>query len=557
MSSRQNIKGMCLAWAVGLCFITFLATEPLAAQQGQPAMVSPPNGCTAMGPGSGIIQLQWQPVEGAFAYEVRVHQASGENRDFIRLERQTRSSFGTSQEGEYQWQVRALFGDPDVVCPTGGQQLAYGPWGELQTFQVKKEIVNQWQGAHKPDVEFPRQGGALVDGNNYRFRWTPVDGAYQYQVCLQTPSGTECHMVRSASYEFRSALWSGPRYGAPPTPGAYQLRVRPIGENGVGDFCEPILYQFNYGGDHGACWHSGVSVTQAPVLLAPTDGSTLNPTPDGFLATLQWEPVPGASYYEIKFRVLEQGQGPDQGEAHMGQGQHGFGAPPTSVLAEEALYDLVVPDATPGIRYCWKVRAIIAEGEDLLPTEFSDEWRFTVGTVQEPIVVGEALVPDSIDAGVSFSGPGAVVHVDSKGMGSGLCQVSVCDATGIRIFQTYRRGAGWDVELPDNGGYHIYIRKMDMDQDGKVASMTPQGEGRLIEVNGNAVVDGGRHLGDLVCDGAVDSGDAIRALRYSTNQDQTRLTLRDASCGDCNGDCLIDSGDAVYMLRKAVGSNRN
>lgn len=171
-------------------------------------------------------------------------------------------------------------------------------------------------------------------------------------------------------------------------------------------------------------------------------------------------------------------------------------------------------------------------------------------------MVGEALVVDSIDKGVSFSGPGAVVHVDSKGMGDGLCQVSVCDATGTRIVQTYRRGAGWDVELPDNGGYHIYIRKMDMDQDGKVASMTPPGEGRVIEVTGNATVDGGRHLGDLVNDGAVDSGDAVKALRHSTGQDQTGVTLRDASSGDCNGDGQVDSGDAVYMLRKAVGSNR-
>ncbi len=555
MNRKQKMMGICLVWAVGLCLFSLLFTEPIAAQQGQPVMVSPPNGCTAMGPGSGIIQLQWQPVEGAFAYEVRVHQASGENRDFVRLERQTRSSFGTSQEGEYQWQVRALYGDPDVVCPTGGQQLAYGPWGEQRTFQVKKEIANQWQGSQKPDVVFPRQGGALVDGNNYRFHWTPVEGAYQYQVCLDTPNGvTECHMVRSASYEFRSALWSGPRYGAPPTTGAYRLRVRAIGENGVGEFCEPVLYQFNYGGDHGACWHSGVSVTQAPVLLAPTDGSTLNPTPDGFLATLQWEPVPDAAYYEIKFRVHDQGQGQNQDK--LGQGQHGFGVPPTSVLTEEPLYDLVVPNATPGVQYVWKVRAIIKEAVNLVPTVFSEEWRFTVGTPEEPMVAGEALLPDSFDAGVEFSGPGAVVHVDWKGSGDGLCQVSVCDATGTRIIQTYRRGAGWDVEPPDNGGYHIYVRKMDMDRDGKVASMTPPGEGRMIEVTSNAAVDGGRQLGDLVNDGAVDSGDAIRVLRYTTGQDQTRLTLRDASCGDCNGDCLIDSGDAIYMLRKAVGSNR-
>lgn len=553
--NQTKSKGMCLAWAVGLCVLSLLAAQPIAAQQA-PTMTSPPSGCTAMGPGSGIMELQWQRVEGAYAYEVRVHQSSGESSDYVRMERQTRSSFGTSQEGEYQWQVRALYADPDVACPTGGQQLAYGPWGEMRTFQVKKEIANTWQGANKPDVEFPRQGGALVDGNNYRFKWTPVEGAYQYQVCLDTPSGTECHMVRSASYEFRSAMWSGRRIGATPTEGSYQLRVRAIGQNGVGEFCDPIQYDFNYGGDHGTCWQTGTSTLPAPVLLAPTDRSTINPTPDGFLATLQWEPVSGASYYEVKFRAVEPGQGQGQGQARMGQGQHGFGTPPTSVLAESASYDLVVPDATPGIQYCWKVRAIIAEGEDLVPTVFSDEWRFTVGTVQEPTVAGEPLGVDSIDKGVSFSGPGAVVHVESKGMGDGLCQVSVCDATGTRIVQTYRRGAGWDVELPDNGGYHIYIRKMDMDQDGKVASMTPPGEGRVIEVSGNATVDGGRHLGDLVNDGAVDSGDAVRALRHSTGQDQSGMTLRDASCGDCNGDGLIDSGDAVYMLRKAVGSNR-
>jgi hypothetical protein len=552
MNSDKKAKGMCLAWAAGLCVLSLIAAGPLAAQGNPPVLVSPPNGSTVMGPGSGIVDLVWQAVEGASSYEVRITQKGHDYEDYVAIEETTQHSFGTSHEGEFQWQVRALFNDPDVLPPTDEEQLPYGPWSQKWTFFVKGQIDGTWEGAGIPQIEFPHPDGVLVDGNNYRFHWISVAGARQYEVCIDTPSGTECHLVHSTNYEFKTALWSGSRFGATPTEGSYQLRVRAIGENGAGEYCDPIPFQIVNDGDHGPNWHSGVLPIPPPVLLAPPDGSTLVPTPDMFIATLQWEPVSGAAFYEVRFRALEQ----RPGEGHMGQGHHGIGVPPTSVLTENPFYDLVVPEAKPGSQYFWKVRTIMQVGKNLLPSRYSGEWTFKIGTPEEPEEVGEAINPISFDTGVSFSGPGAVIHVDWKDMGDGLCQVSIFDATGNRISQNYRHGTGSDVEVPEIGEYRIHIRKMNLDQDGTVASMTPPGQGRVIQVTGNATVDGGRRLGDLVNDGAVDSGDAVRALRHSTGQNQIGLTLRDASSGDCNGDGQVDSGDAVYMLRKAVGSNR-
>lgn len=551
MRKEKMREGMCLAWTVGLCFLSLLASNPLAAQENAPILISPPNGSTVMGPGPDIVELQWQPVEGAFAYEVRITQKGHKDEDYVALETSAQHSFGTSFEGEFQWQVRAFFTDPDLPDPTPGQQNAFGPWSEKWTFIVDNGIESIWEGAGIPEVIFPRPGGTLIDGNNYRFHWTAVDGARQYEVCIDSVDGTECYLVHSTNYVFKTASWNGSRDGDPPTEGNYQLRVRAIGENGVGEFCEPVLFELVNDGDHGPNWNAGIGPIPAPVLLAPPDGSTVDPTPDMFLTTLQWEPVTGASYYEIIFREKD----PRPVGSQMGQGQHGVGAPPTSVLTEEPFYDLVVPGAQPGDQYFWRVRAIVQAGKILRPSPPSEGWwSFTVGAPQEPEEVGEAVLPDSFANAASFSGPGAVVHVNFKGSEQGLFQISVYDTTGNRILQTYRRGSGWDIEIAENGGYHVHIRKMDMDQNGQVISMTPLGQGRAIEVSGNSTVDGGRQLGDLVNDGAVDSGDAVRALKHSTGQ--IGLTLRDASSGDCNGDGVVDSGDAGYMLRKAVGSNR-
>ncbi len=552
MRGIGKVKKMSLAWAVGLCVFSLLIPVPLAAQEAPPTLVSPPNGSTIKGPGSDIAILQWQPVEGAFAYEVRIKQKGAGNDAYVALEEGTEHSFGTSFEGEFQWQVRALYADPEIPSSIPDQQSAFGPWSEKWTFTVKDDIDSIWEGAGIPEVVFPFQGGTLVIGNNYRFHWNPVEGARQYEVCIDSIDGTECYLVHSTNFVFKTAAWNGSRNGETPPVGDYQLRVRAIGENGVGEYCDPVLFQLVNDGDHGPNWNAQGPIP-TPVLLAPPDGSTIDPTPDMFLTTLQWEPVTGASYYEVIIRSKQQ----RQGDNLMEQAQNKMGSPPSSILTEEPFYDLVVPDAKPGDEFFWRVRAIVKMGKVYRPSPPSgDWWSITVGTPQEPEVVGEPLIPDSFDYGVSFTGPGAVVQVGRKGLGASLYQVLVLDDTGNRVLHTYRHGTGWDIEIPENGGYHVHIRQMDMDRNGQVVSMTPLGQGRWIEVSENSIVDGGRQVGDLVNDGTVDSGDAIRALRHSSGQNSLGLTLRDAASGDYNGDGLIDSGDAVYMLKKAVGSNR-
>jgi len=539
------------ALALGLWVVVGLAGTRVAADPVAPTLASPPDGYEALGPGSGMLLLQWDAVGDAWAYEVRISQEAEEFEDYIRFAMHPRLSFGTSEEGTFGWQVRCLYADPDAECASA--EATYGPWSDVWTFSVVKEATGGGLAPHRPEVEFPGNGNALVEGSNYRFCWRKTPGAYQYQVCLETPSGTQCQIVNGESWQFRTARWAGPRHGADHEEGTYQLRVRAIGEGGTGEWCDPIQFDYNYGGDHGTCWGPVATTIDPPDLIAPPDESTLDPTPEGLLGEFSWSEVEGAIYYEIKFQDTESHPGGSmQGPMH-----HGIADPPTSVLTEEPTYALVIPEAVAGERYSWKVRAIIQEGENLLPTEFSETWHFIIGEVEEPPESGEALALLSVENGTEYPGPQAALAFAWNRSGTeGLCLVSVSDATQNRVAMSYRRGASWEAEIPGFGQYTWRVRRVDIGGDGSVVGMGPASEQRQFQVKGQVPVEGGRRLGDLVNDGEVDSGDAIRALRHSADQDQVRLTVRDTASGDCNGDGRVDSGDAVYMLRKAVGSNR-
>jgi hypothetical protein len=393
-----------------------------------------------------------------------------------------------------------------------------------------------------------------VEGNNYQFRWQNVEGAFQYEVCLETPVGPQYQTVNGNTWEYKTARWAGPRLGPNAEEGTYQFRVRAIGEDGAGEWCDPIQFEYNYGGDHGSCWGPVITTVAPPDLLAPADEASLNPTSDGLLGLFSWTEVPGAVYYEISFQDADPQQGGQMPGPMM---RHGMSDPPTSVLTEEPSYPLVIPEAVEGERYSWKVRAIVEEGEELRRTEFSETWQFNIGEVVDPPESGDPVDLLLFEEGSSFAGPLANIDLswEDEG-GDALYHVAVSDATMNRVTQNFRKGSGWIADLPDNGGFHLHIRKMDMTQGGQVDTISPEGEPIEIVVSGNTTVDGGRRLGDLVQDGEVDSGDAIRALRHSADRENNRLTVRDAASGDCNGDGQVDSGDAVYMLRKAVGSAR-
>jgi hypothetical protein len=542
-------KALILSFTVGVV-VTMLPT-PAVAEETAPVLLSPPDGYVALGPGPSMLILEWEPVADAWAYEVRISAPEEEFEDYILFARSPRLSFGTSEEGTFGWEVRCLYADPETIHKH--QNATFGPWSEKRFFSVERDIAPSGSGPNKPDVVFPRDGYDLVEGNNYDFEWLRCEDAIQYEVCLETPQGSEYKLVDGQSYQFQTAQGSGPRYGANREEGAYQLRVRAIGVEGPGEWCEPIQFHYNFGGDHGACWGPIATTVDPPELISPTDEAVLIPTPEGLVGEFSWTAVPGAVHYEIKFRETEAVQGGDPKEPV----HYGITDPPTSILTDATSYALLVPQAEVDARFTWKVRAIIEEGGNLLPTEFSEVRHFIIGEEAIPPEEGEPISLLSIGNATNYPGPEACIAFAWNRSGTDcLAMVSVRDATQNCVALAYCRGASWETEIPGLGQYTVQVREMKMGANGQAIARGPLGEVKTIQVKEQVKVAGGVCLGDLVSDGEVDSGDAIRALRHSADQDQTQLRVRDVASGDCNGDGLLDSGDAVYMLRKAVGSTR-
>ncbi|MCB9783780.1 MAG: hypothetical protein H6751_12525 [Candidatus Omnitrophica bacterium] len=551
MRKANNTLKKALALCAGVWAAIAWLPSGAMAQEAVPLLLSPPDGYVALGPGPSMLFLEWEEVSDAWAYEVRISDPAEEFEDYILFSRDTRLSFGTSDEGTFGWEVRCLYADPETIHKH--QNATFGPWSEIRYFSVVREMPPSGLGPAQPEVMFPASGYDLVEGNNYQFKWKKSDGALQYQICLETSNGPEYKLTEGEAWQFQTAQGSGPQHAGDREEGTYQLRVRAIGAEGPGEWCDPIEFDYNYGGDHGACWGPIVTTVDPPQLITPPDEATLNPTPEGFLGEFSWTSVPGAVHYEIKYREAEAPQGVEPpGPLH-----HGITDPPTSILVDATSYALLVPEAVLGERYSWKVRAIIEEGEDLRPTEFSEIWHFTIGEVIEPPVEGEAITLLSVENATEYPGPEAkVAFAWTKSATDALTLVSVSDATQNCVALCYCRGASWETEIPGLGQYTCQVREMKLGEDGQALSVGPLGEAKTIQVKEQAKVAGGLRVGDLVNDGEVDSGDAIRALRHSTDQDQTQLRVRDVATGDCNGDGRVDSGDAVYMLRKAVGSNR-
>lgn len=543
---------------VGLLAIGASATtDPVA-----PVLIAPPDGFSAAGPGSRVLRLAWERVAEASAYEVRVNLPTGEFQSFTRVVRRNHFPFGTAHPGEYSWQVRCLYADPDVEC-VSQVEFQSGPWSETWRFDIVRSATRTPINPNCDAILFPRHGYTLIAGNNYIFRWRPLPGAYQYEFCLDRPDAPPiCGLVDSSSWEFRSAPQVGQRRPFDPREGAYHFRMRAITPEGPTEWCA-VGFRLAPEGDHSPCWGMGISPAAPPELVSPEDRSVLDPTEQGFLATLSWNPIPEAVLYEVVFGTPPPPPGrqmpnsgievPELDMVMQGNPQRpGMQRPPTSVLTETPFYDLVIPAATRTMVFVWSVRAIVPEGEILLPTRFAPPWSFVIGDVADLPVDGSPVEMLPIGPGSEFVGPGTVIPLDWRGGSNDLFEISVFDATGTRVAFNYRRGAGWDAEVPVPGVYAVQIRKMDQDRTGRPVAVSPCSATQVIRVGTGTLAEGCRRLGDLVGDGEINAGDAIRALRHSVDPTQTRMNLRDASAADCNGDGRIDSGDAIYMLRRAV-----
>lgn len=560
MSVRKRV-----VYGAGLALLMLWVTGIVSAETVAPTLLAPPDGFEAIGPGPNVLRLTWEPVEETVGYEVRISQPTSEFDDFVRFTRWHAIPFGGGRTGEYEWQVRCVYADPDIESASRPERI-FGPWSENWSFSIVRAATDDItpgvpEGA--PTVLFPKQGDVLIAGNEYRFEWSPVEGAPQYQVLLETPRGPLARIVPGTFWMFRGAAWAGGFSDRGFLPeGAYGFSVRAISRQGRGHWSEKVQFEYKYEGDHTDCWNWEISSATPPMLIAPADKAILNPLEEGLIGIFSWTRVANARHYEILFQKvggqhlrepLQDGTEPFRPPREMYD-------PPTSALVRDVTYALVIPDATAGAEYVWRVRAIVDEGveetEKLLPTRWSFPRSFVIGPVVRPEEEGEPIVLLSPDDGAIFAGPEAAISFSwMQKDRERLCQVTITDATGNLVMRQYRNQR-WDAEIVGLGEYRWQVRGVVIGRDGRVLRLGPASEQRRFQIKEDTIVDGAQQLGDLVFDNSVDSGDAIRALRHSTDPENNPLRIREMLLGDCNGDGRVDSGDAIYMLRKAVGSTR-
>ncbi|MCA9433646.1 MAG: hypothetical protein KC940_24210, partial [Candidatus Omnitrophica bacterium] len=128
MWKANNTLKKALALCAGVWAAIAWLPSGATAQETAPLLLSPPDGYVALGPGPSMLFLEWEEVSDAWAYEVRISDPAEEFEDYILFSRDTRLSFGTSDEGTFGWEVRCLYADPETIHKH--QNATFGPWSE-------------------------------------------------------------------------------------------------------------------------------------------------------------------------------------------------------------------------------------------------------------------------------------------------------------------------------------------------------------------------------------------------------------------------------------------
>lgn len=228
--------------------------------QAAPANAAPPAPVITgpVGTTSPTIELSWEPVETATAYEVKVDNDSG---------------FGSPE-----WSAGTV---NNVSVPT--RMFAAGD----QNMQVRaKDASNMWsawttstfvvEAGPGPTLTTPDDAAILAQpADPPVLVWTPVAGATSYTVELDTEDG----FVSPTTYATEATAFVVPDNQAPDV--TYYWRVRANLADGVStDFSSHRSYD--------------VGPIATPPITAPANDLDITDV------VLDWEPVPGSKYYELQ-----------------------------------------------------------------------------------------------------------------------------------------------------------------------------------------------------------------------------------------------------------------
>lgn len=334
----------------------------------KPVLTSPTNS------GNTSIQdmvLDWQPVPGARAYDVRlstdinfsdiVHSASNVTG--------TRYSPPTTLDNDqYFWQVRPI--------DTFGQAA---PWETVDTWTFRRHWPEQ------PGLTYPADGAVV--GDPFFFQWTPAQKASRYVVQISTNSSFDT--IAGTCTSIHNTIVPAPTVNncMPGAAGTYYWRVIAY-DDPKGVISEPIQAQVR-----------SFSYLPQMVNLAtatPADGATVT------VPTLKWAQVPGAARYEVYINRVSDG---------------------AAIVGGASTYSNTYTPRTAlatGVEYRWYVRTITGGGRygpSLVP---SAQNRFTLAA--QPAASASSPEP---------TGPADGIHVQRFPF---LTWTPVVNATYYRVY---------------------------------------------------------------------------------------------------------------------------
>jgi Zn-dependent metalloprotease len=300
----------------------------------------------------------------------------------------------------YYWRVRArksptLTKDPSPEVATGAKKKApsiptsptggsgykvtpsvptallggWGEWGATQEFMTAAKIPDLTAPAPVKQIKVsipsksgsePAAGGPGIAAPglsypwNTEFRWKAVPGAAQYRLTVSEDPDESCPPAGGKKLNLPSAYAKNHWVDAPKLSGAtvsYEVPLR------SGRTYYWWLMVFGPGGIPGDCAYGGTPVrfqTSIPkaLLKGPANGSTVSP----FETTLTWEPVKGASGYQLEVIKLVP-----------------KGTPLSKTIEDVALTSKTVQPAAEG-KFFWRVRAKGPLADDV--GAFSGSWSF-------------------------------------------------------------------------------------------------------------------------------------------------------------------------------------
>ncbi|MFD1945654.1 Ig-like domain-containing protein [Nocardioides aestuarii] len=241
----------------------------------KPVLTSPSDSAQAK-PLQDVV-LDWEPVLGAKTYNLQI----STDRNFNTLDDVRTGVMGTRysppitlDNDQYYWRVAPVDGAGNTL-----------DWNAVDVWEFRRNWPFQ------PGLEYPADESTV--GDPFFYQWTPVKHATSYEVQVATsadfsqnsmfgtcptvqttyiPTSGDCFPQALGHYYWRVLAYDGPRRPAV-----------------ISEAVDAEIFEFNY---------NPALVTS----LSPVDGASVQ------IPTLNWEPVAGASQYQVSVTRVDTGQ---------------------------------------------------------------------------------------------------------------------------------------------------------------------------------------------------------------------------------------------------------